>query len=236
MTKLRFGIVVFPGSNCDHDALHVCQSLPNAEAKLLWHKSTDLEESDILILPGGFSFGDYLRTGAIARFSPIMTEVMRHAKLGKPVLGICNGFQILCEAGLLPGVLLRNVHRRFICKTVTLKVVQNDTIFTANYHQGEVLRMPIAHGDGNYFASPEVLHEMEDNGQIIFKYCNAHGEITDDANPNGSAHNIAGIVNKERNVLGMMPHPERAAESLLGSTDGRRLFESLVQRAVLQAM
>ncbi len=236
MTKLRFGIVVFPGSNCDHDALTVCQSLPNAEAKLLWHKQADLEDSDVIILPGGFSFGDYLRAGAIARFSPIMQEVIRHAKMGKPVLGICNGFQILCEAGLLPGALLRNQHRRFVCKMVTLKVQRTDTIFTSEYHEGEILRIPIAHGEGNYFAPPELLDEMEGNGQVIFKYCDAQGEITDAANPNGSMRNIAGITNKEKNVLGMMPHPERAAEALLGSTDGRRLFESLVQRVTLQAM
>ncbi|MCS7012646.1 MAG: phosphoribosylformylglycinamidine synthase subunit PurQ [Chloroherpetonaceae bacterium] len=236
MSKLRFGIVVFPGSNCDHDALTVCQSLPNAEARLLWHKNTDLEGSDVIILPGGFSFGDYLRPGAIARVSPIMQEVVRHAKLGKPVLGICNGFQILCEAGLLPGVLLRNIHRRFVCKMVHLKVLDNQSIFMGDYQVGEVLRMPIAHGDGNYFAPPEVLDELEANGQVVLKYCDATGNITDAANPNGAARNIAGILNREKNVMGLMPHPERAAEALLGSTDGRRLFESLVQRAVVQAM
>lgn len=236
MSKLRFGIVVFPGSNCDHDALTVCQSLPNADAKLLWHKQADLEGSDVIILPGGFSYGDYLRAGAIARFSPIMQEVIRHAKQGKPVLGICNGFQILCEAGLLPGVLLRNIQRRFVCKMVHLRVISNQTMFMSDYQVGEVLRIPIAHGEGNYFAPPEVLDELEANGQVVLKYCDARGNITDEANPNGSARNIAGIVNREKNVMGLMPHPERAAEAVLGSTDGRRLFESLVTRALVQAM
>lgn len=236
MSKLRFGIVVFPGSNCDHDALTVCQSLPNADAKLLWHKQADLEGSDVIILPGGFSYGDYLRAGAIARVSPIMQEVIRHAKQGKPVLGICNGFQILCEAGLLPGVLLRNIQRRFVCKMVHLRVISNQTMFMSDYQVGEVLRIPIAHGEGNYFAPPEVLDELEANGQVVLKYCDAQGNITDEANPNGSARNIAGIVNREKNVMGLMPHPERAAEAVLGSTDGRRLFESLVTRALVQAM
>jgi phosphoribosylformylglycinamidine synthase subunit PurQ / glutaminase len=228
MTKLRLGVVVFPGSNCDHDAESVINELPNAEAVLLWHKERDLKNVDAIILPGGFSYGDYLRTGAIARFSPVMSEVIQFAKNGKPVLGICNGFQILAEAGLVEGVLMRNVHRRFVCKHVYLSVQNNYTIFTSDYAKHDVLRIPIAHGDGNYFAPDDTLKKLQDNEQIIFQYCDKDGAVTTDANPNGSVMNIAGICNETKNVLGLMPHPERAAEALLGSTDGRRLFTSLI--------
>ncbi len=234
MSKLRFGIIVFPGSNCDHDAEAVCNALPNAEAHLIWHKETDLRQSDVIILPGGFSYGDYLRTGAIARFSPVMREVTKFANDGRPVLGICNGFQILCEAGLLDGALMRNANRKFICKSVTLKVKNNETIFTSEYEKNAVVRIPIAHGEGNFVADPDTLTRLKDNGQIVFTYCDAHGNETPDSNPNGSLENIAGICNKSKNVMGLMPHPERAAEALLGSCDGKKLFLSLVRSFMLQ--
>jgi len=224
----RFGVVVFPGSNCDHDAYHVCKNILGQEAQFLWHKDHSLQKSDVVILPGGFSYGDYLRCGAIARFSPIMREVTAFAADGGLVIGICNGFQILVEAGLLPGVLLRNDSLRFVCKHVHLRVENAFTPFTGNYAPGEILTIPVAHGDGNYFADEETLHELENNGRVVFKYCDPSGAVTPEANPNGSLGNIAGIVNATGNVLGMMPHPERASDSLLGHTDGRRLFDSLL--------
>lgn len=231
---IKFGVVVFPGSNCDHDAYHAVKHLFHHDAQFLWHKETDLKNSDVIILPGGFSYGDYLRTGAIARFSPIMNEVMKFAQSGGVVIGICNGFQILCESGLLPGVLLRNQSLLFSCKHVNLRVEQNTSRFTNESSVGDILRIPIAHGEGNYFAEPDVIKSLEDNGQVIFRYCDEQGKITPESNPNGSTNNIAGIVNKNGNVMGMMPHPERACEAQLGSSDGRKIFESLINSFVLQ--
>ncbi len=235
-SKIKFGIVVFPGSNCDHDAYHAAKHVFHHDAEFLWHKETDLKNSDVIILPGGFSYGDYLRTGAIARFSPIMNEVMEFAQSGGVVIGICNGFQILCESGLLPGVLLRNQSLLFSCKHVTLRVEQNTSRFTNENKVGDVLRIPIAHGEGNYFAESDIIKSLEENGQVIFRYCDEKGSITAESNPNGSTNNIAGIVNKSGNVMGMMPHPERACEQQLGSSDGRKVFESLINSFVLQTV
>jgi phosphoribosylformylglycinamidine synthase subunit PurQ / glutaminase len=226
---MKFGIVVFPGSNCDHDAYHATRHVLGQDAEFLWHKDTDLKGADALILPGGFSYGDYLRTGAIARFSPIMPAVQAFAAKGGPVLGICNGFQILLEAGLIPGAMLRNRTVKFICAHVHVRVEQTDTPFTSSARKGQVLRIPIAHGEGNYFATPDVLARLEANRQVIFRYTTAQGEVTDEANPNGSIAGIAGLCNDARNVVGMMPHPERASESALGSADGRVILESVVQ-------
>ena len=226
---MKFGIVVFPGSNCDHDAYHAAKHVLGQDAEFLWHKDTDLKGSDVLILPGGFSYGDYLRTGAIARFSPIMREVQSFAARGGPVLGVCNGFQILLEAGLIPGAMLRNRSVKFVCAHVHIRVEQTDTPFTCAARKGQVLRIPIAHGEGNYFAAPEVLAKLEANRQVIFRYTTAQAEVTDDANPNGSANNIAGLCNETRNVVGLMPHPERACEPALGSADGLVILESAVQ-------
>lgn len=234
--KIKFGVVVFPGSNCDHDAYHAIKHVLHQEAEFLWHKETDLKNSDVIILPGGFSYGDYLRTGAIARFSPIMNEVVAFANNGGVVIGICNGFQILCEAGLLPGVLLRNQSLLFACKYVYLRVEHSDSRFTSEHQAGDVIRVPIAHGEGNYFAEPDVIRSLEENGQVLFRYCDEKGAITAEANPNGSLNNIAGIMNKNGNVMGMMPHPERACEAQLGSSDGRKIFESLVNSFVVQAV
>ena len=227
---MKFGIVTFPGSNCDYDAYHAVTEVLGEEAVYLWHKDHDLQGSDVVILPGGFSYGDYLRAGAIARFSPIMREVTAHARSGGPVVGFCNGFQILCEAGLLPGALLRNAHLQFVSDWVGLRVENADTMFTNLYERGELLRLPIAHGDGRFVATEEVLDELEGEGRVIFRYADASGNISADANPNGSERNIAGIINEGGNVLGMMPHPERACSPLLGSTDGIRLFESILNR------
>jgi len=226
---MKFGIVVFPGSNCDHDAYHATKYVLGQDAEFLWHKDTDLKGADVLILPGGFSYGDYLRTGAIARFSPIMPAVQAFAAKGGPVLGICNGFQILLEAGLIPGAMLRNRTVKFVCAHVHIRVEQTDTPFTGSARRGQVLRIPIAHGDGNYFAAPEVLAKLEANRQVIFRYTTPQGDVTDEANPNGSIAGIAGLCNEARNVVGMMPHPERASESALGSVDGRVILESAVQ-------
>jgi phosphoribosylformylglycinamidine synthase subunit PurQ / glutaminase len=226
---MTFGIVVFPGSNCDHDAYHAAKHVLGQDAEFIWHKDEDLKGADVLILPGGFSYGDYLRTGAIARFSPIMHAVRVFAGRGGPVLGICNGFQILLEAGLIPGAMLRNRSVKFQCEHVHVRVEQLDTPFTAACRPGQVLRLPIAHGEGNYFAPPDVIARLEANRQIIFRYTNAEGQVTDEANPNGSAAAIAGLCNEARNVVGLMPHPERACESALGSADGLRVFESAVE-------
>ncbi len=231
-TPVRFGIVVFPGSNCDHDAYHVCRKVLGQDAVFLWHKDPDLKDVDVVILPGGFSYGDYLRCGAIARFSPVMREVIRFAESGGPVLGICNGFQILVEAGLLPGVLLRNASLRFACKYVHIRCDNAFTPFTTACASGEVLSIPIAHGEGNYFADEETIARLEANGQVAFRYCSPSGEITTESNPNGSLGNIAGIVNERGNVLGMMPHPERAADPLLGSTDGQKVFASVIEHVL----
>ena len=226
---MKFGIVVFPGSNYDHDAYHATKHVLGQEAEFIWHKDTDLKNADVLILPGGFSYGDYLRTGAIARFSPIMREVQSFAAKGGPVLGVCNGFQILLEAGLIPGAMLRNRGVKFVCQQVHLRVEQTDTPFTCAARKGQVLKMPIAHGEGNYFAAPAVVAKLEANRQVIFRYVTAGGEVTDEANPNGSLAGIAGLCNDARNVVGLMPHPERACESALGSADGLVIFESAVQ-------
>jgi phosphoribosylformylglycinamidine synthase subunit PurQ / glutaminase len=226
---MKFGIVVFPGSNCDHDAYHATKHVLGQEAEFIWHKDTDLGNADVLILPGGFSYGDYLRTGAIARFSPIMREVQAFAARGGPVLGVCNGFQILLEAGLIPGAMLRNRGVKFVCQQVHLRVEQTDTPFTCAAPKGRVLQMPIAHGEGNYFAVPAVLAKLEANRQVIFRYVTPAGEVTDAANPNGSLNGIAGLCNEARNVVGLMPHPERACESALGSADGLVILESALQ-------
>ncbi len=227
---MKFGIVVFPGSNCDHDAYHVAKHVIGQPTVYLWHKEEDLQDCDVIVLPGGFSYGDYLRTGAIARFSPIMKSVVRFAGNGGRVLGICNGFQILLEAGLLPGAMLKNINLKFVCKHVHIRVESTETPFTRNCQPGQQLRIPVAHHDGNYFVDEATLADLEANRQIIFRYCDPSGELTPDSNPNGSLANIAGICNRERNVLGMMPHPERAAEVVLGSDDGRLIFESLVSQ------
>ena len=225
---MKFAVVVFPGSNCDHDAYHAVKHVLGQEAEFVWHKNTGLGAADAVILPGGFAHGDYLRTGAIARFSPIMQAVTAFAAAGGPVLGVCTGFQVLLEAGLLPGAMLRNRSLHFRCEYVHVRVEQTDTAFTSSGRSGQVLRMPIAHGEGNYYAEPDVLERLERNRQIVFRYVNAAGEETDESNPNGSIHNIAGITNETRNVVGLMPHPERACELALGSADGRVLFESVI--------
>ncbi|MGM0546212.1 MAG: phosphoribosylformylglycinamidine synthase subunit PurQ [Bacteroidota bacterium] len=223
-----FGVIVFPGSNCDHDAYHALAHIMNAETKFLWHKDTDLSDIDFLLVPGGFSYGDYLRSGAIARFSPIMQSVIDFANNGGPVLGICNGFQILLEAGLLPGAMLHNQELRFICKQTHIRCETSNTLFTRNIEKGQVLQVPVAHGEGNYFTDEEQLKKLQDNDQVVFRYCDANGDTTKEANFNGSVDNIAGICNTQRNVLGMMPHPERAVEKLIGSDDGKRIFESVL--------
>lgn len=226
---MKAGIVRFPGSNCDEDAFHAIADHLGQEAVYLWHKDHDLQDVDLVILPGGFSYGDYLRAGAIARFSPIMQEVVAFAKRGGPVLGICNGFQIACEAGLLPGALLRNASLRFVSAPVHLRVDSIATRFTSRYHIGQVISIPVAHGDGRYTADADTLARLEGEGQIVFRYVSAEGEATASANPNGSLRNIAGIVSAERNVLGMMPHPERALDATLGSIDGVPLFASILE-------
>jgi phosphoribosylformylglycinamidine synthase I len=226
---VRFGIVVFPGSNCDHDAYYVCKTVMHQDAVFLWHKEADLKDADVIILPGGFSYGDYLRCGAIARFSPVMQSVIRFAKEGGPVLGICNGFQILVEAGLLPGVLLRNTSLRFVCKDVFLRVENAETLFTNRCRASQILSIPIAHGDGNYFTDPETLARLENERRVVFRYCDGTGSVTAEANPNGALHNIAGIINEDGNVLGMMPHPERASDPVLRRTDGQYIFTSIIQ-------
>ncbi len=227
---MKFGIVTFPGSNCDYDAYHAVTEILGEQAIYLWHKDHDLQNADVVVLPGGFSYGDYLRAGAIARFSPIMQEVAEHAKAGGPVLGVCNGFQILCEAGLLPGALMRNATLQFVSAPVRIRVENADTLFTGLYEKGELLKIPIAHGDGRYFAPPQELDALEADGRVIFRYADASGNIRADDNPNGSERNIAGIINEQGNVLGMMPHPERACSRLLGSEDGVRLLESILSR------
>ncbi len=234
--KVTFGIVVFPGSNCDHDAYYVCKKILGQEAVFLWHKDADLKGVDVVILPGGFSYGDYLRCGAIARFSPVMKEVMRFAGSGGTIIGICNGFQILVEAGLLPGVLLRNSSLRFVCKYVHLRVENASTCFTHQCAEGEVLEIPVAHGDGNYFTDELTLRKLEENHQIVFRYSDLHGRTTESANPNGSRGNIAGIINERGNVLGMMPHPERASDPVLRHTDGQKIFRSIVQSVVSRSL
>ena len=229
---IQFGIILFPGSNCDHDAYHVAKHVSGQDARFIWHKEERLGDVDVVIVPGGFSYGDYLRAGAIARFSPIMKDVIRFANDGGIVMGICNGFQVLCESGLLPGALMRNASLRFACRQVHLRIEETDTPFTNTLSKGDIIEVPIAHGEGNYYASEEELDRLETNRQVVFRYANAEGVVTAGANPNGSARNIAGIVNEQRNVLGMMPHPERCAESIVGSGDGIRIFESLIAQTV----
>jgi phosphoribosylformylglycinamidine synthase subunit PurQ / glutaminase len=227
---MKFGIVTFPGSNCDYDAYRAVVESVGEQAEFLWHKDHDLRDADVVILPGGFSYGDYLRPGAIARFSPIMSEVVAHARRGGPVLGICNGFQIACEAGLLPGALLRNESLKFVCELVTLRVENAATMFTNRYRAGQRLAIPIAHGDGRYTADDDTLARLEGEGQVLFRYVRGTPDQDEWWSPNGSMHAIAGIVSAEGNVLGMMPHPERAVNELLGSRDGIGVFESLLAR------
>ncbi|WP_427340204.1 phosphoribosylformylglycinamidine synthase subunit PurQ [Caloranaerobacter sp. DY30410] len=225
---MKFGVVVFPGSNCDIDCYKVLSNVLNRDVDYVWHDTENIEKYDVIILPGGFSYGDYLRCGAIARFSKIMDSVVKHANKGKLVIGICNGFQILTEVGLLPGALIRNNNLKFICKTVPIRVENNTTPFTLNYEKGQVINIPIAHGEGNYFIDEEGLAQLEKNNQIVFRYCSKDGLIDEKSNPNGSVKNIAGICNKSGNVLGMMPHPERASELLLENEDGLALFKSII--------
>jgi phosphoribosylformylglycinamidine synthase I len=234
---MKFGVVVFPGSNCDHDCYHVLKHVLQKETDFVWHKDSDISKYDCIILPGGFSYGDYLRTGAIARFSPVMDAVKKHADSGKLVLGICNGFQILLEAGLLPGAMLRNDSLKFVCKFVNLRVETTDSPFTRAIKKGDrvgathgsPLRIPVAHGEGPYFADEATLKDLNKNRQVLARYCDESGQTTPASNPNGSLENIAGICNKERNVFGLMPHPERASEAELGSVDGRKIFESIAE-------
>lgn len=227
----RFGVVIFPGSNCDEDVIHVLQHTLGQDIVRLWHKDTDLAGCDFIILPGGFSFGDYLRSGAIARFSPIMREVINFALAGGYVLGICNGFQVLTESGLLPGALLHNSQRKFECRDIYLRAETQNSVLTNQLPVETVLKIPIAHGEGNYYASSEVLAGLNAGDEVIFRYCSAKGELTGNSNPNGSLENIAAICNPSRNVFGMMPHPERASDHLLGNTDGLRIFESILSLA-----
>ncbi len=225
---MKFGVVVFPGSNCDQDMIYTLETVLKQEVVALWHKDTDLKGCDFIILPGGFSYGDYLRSGAIARFSPIMEKVIEHANNGGYLLGICNGFQILCEAGLVPGTLLHNDNQKFNCKNVFIKADTNNNIITTFIDKTVPLKIPIAHGEGRYYADPQTLSDMEKNRQVLFRYCDATGNVSMDSNPNGSLNNIAGICNLKGNVIGMMPHPERASDEELGNVDGRLLFESII--------
>lgn len=227
--KPKFGVVVFPGSNCDHDAYYSLRKILDQDVQFLWHKDHDLQKSDVIILPGGFSYGDYLRSGSIARFSPIMSSVIDFAEKGGFVIGICNGFQILLEAGLLPGVMLKNNSLQFICRDIYLSIENKKTVFTNKIENSKPLKMPIAHGEGNYYTDEKTLRSLIENNQIVFKYSSSDGKVDDSFNPNGSLLNIAGIINKRGNVLGMMPHPERACNSVLGKTDGRLIFNSLIQ-------
>ena len=232
---MKFGVVVFPGSNCDHDAYYALGKILHQPVEFVWHQSREINGFDAILLPGGFSYGDYLRTGAIARFSPVMRAVEKFARSGGLVLGVCNGFQILCEAGLLPGVLQRNAGMRFVCRQVHVRVETTDTPFTAAAKSGQVLQVPIAHGDGNYFCDPATLADLERNDQIVFRYTTPDGREDTAANPNGSLANIAGVCNRERNVMGLMPHPERAVETPLGSADGLMIFRSLIESPIRQA-
>ncbi len=225
---MKFGVVIFPGSNCDEDIIHVLETIMGQQVIRLWHKDHDLQGSDFIVLPGGFSFGDYLRSGAIARFSPIMQEVIQFAARGGYVFGICNGFQIAAEAGLVPGALLHNANRKFNCSNIYLRTQTNNSLLTSQIDLERALKIPIAHGEGNYFVDSDTLKSLNDNDQILFRYCDESGNITDESNPNGSIQNIAGVCNKERNVFGMMPHPERAADALLANQDGLAIFESIL--------
>ncbi|WP_035988051.1 phosphoribosylformylglycinamidine synthase subunit PurQ [Leptolyngbya sp. KIOST-1] len=229
---MKFGIIVFPGANCDRDVAYVTRDILGQPTRMIWHEDSDLDDLDLVVVPGGFSYGDYLRCGAIARFSPAMRATVEHANRGKPVLGICNGFQILTEVGLLPGALMRNRDMRFICDRVPLKVERTNLLWTANYESGQVITLPIAHGEGCYYADEATLAELETHDQVVFRYCGPDGGVEAHHNPNGSLGNIAGICNRQGNVLGLMPHPERAADPVLGGIDGLPLFQSLVQALV----
>jgi phosphoribosylformylglycinamidine synthase I len=226
---MKFGVVVFPGSNCDQDIIYVLENIMGQHVVPLWHKDHDLQQVDFVVLPGGFSFGDYLRSGAIARFSPIMQEVIQFANKGGFVLGICNGFQILAEAGLVPGALLHNSNRKFICRNTYIKSETANSLLTSGLDSGKALKIPIAHGEGNYFADTDTLKRINDQDQVLFRYCDEGGNMTSEANPNGSIENIAGVCNSKRNVFGMMPHPERAADALLANQDGLGIFESILK-------
>lgn len=226
---MKFGVVIFPGSNCDRDTIHLFQDVYGFETVALWHKDPDLKGCDFIVIPGGFSYGDYLRCGAVARFSPVMDKVMDFAAKGGYVFGICNGFQVLCEAHMLPGVLLRNISQKFICRNVHIKAATNDSLLTNAIPLDKALKIPIAHAEGRYFADDATLQKLHQNDQVLFQYCDENGNVTPDANCNGSLDNIAGICNEGRNVFGMMPHPERASEGVLGNTDGRFLFDSIVK-------
>jgi phosphoribosylformylglycinamidine synthase len=230
---MKFGVVVFPGSNCDDDMVYVLRDIMHQSVIKIWHKDTDLQGVDFVVVPGGFAYGDYLRSGAIARFSPIMDSVVRHAEKGGYVFGICNGFQILTEAGLLPGVLLKNLNQKYNCKNVFLKPQTQDSILTADLDLSKAYKIPIAHGDGRFYADADTLKQLNDNEQVIFRYCDENGQITWESNPNGAEENIAGVCNITRNVFGMMPHPERATDPLCGNTDGKRIFESILSKVIL---
>ena len=226
---MKAAVIVFPGSNCDRDVQVALRQSMGSEPLMVWHKDSDFEKVDLIVLPGGFSYGDYLRCGAMAANSPVMKEVVARARKGVAVLGICNGFQVLTETGLLPGVLMRNADLRFVCRDVRVKVETSQSLFTAKYEQGQAIRIPVAHHDGNYFVDDDTLSAMEDRGQVALRYCDAAGEITAEANPNGSLRNIAGVYNETKTVLGLMPHPERLADSRMGGNDGRALFDGLVE-------
>ena len=227
---MKFGVITFPGSNCDHDMIYVLETIMGQEVVHLWHKEHDLQGCDFIVVPGGFSYGDYLRSGAIARFSPIMDEVIKHANNGGYVMGVCNGFQILCEAGLLPGALLHNSNQKFICKNIHLKAQTNNSLVTQNASLDSPVKIPIAHGEGNFYINQDGLKALNDNDQVLYRYCDEEGNITSESNPNGSLENIAGVTNLDRNVFGMMPHPERAADINLGNEDGKLLFESILMQ------
>lgn len=225
---MKVAVIVFPGSNCDHDAYYSFKKILHVETEFVWHKESNLDKYDLIVLPGGFSYGDYLRCGAISQFSPVMKSVVANAEKGKHVIGICNGFQILTESGLLPGALIKNENRQFVCKNVKLRVENSKTSFTVNCTEGEVITIPVAHGEGNYYCDENVLKELKNNQQIVFRYTDDSGNVIKQANPNGSVDNIAGITNKQGNVLGMMPHPERNAEGLIGNTDGLKILQSIL--------
>lgn len=225
---MKFGVVIFPGSNCDEDMIYVLETLLDQKVERLWHKDADLKGCDFIVLPGGFSYGDYLRSGAIARFSPIMEKVIEFGKNGGYVLGVCNGFQVLCEAGLLPGALLHNNNQKFICRNIYLRPDNSNTMMTRSINPDQVLKIPIAHGEGRYYIPDEDLEKITENGQVLFRYCDEEGHVSPESNPNGSVANIAGVCNEGKNVFGMMPHPERAADSELGNTDGRMIFDSIL--------
>ena len=229
---MKFGIIVFPGSNCDRDMATVTGGILDLPTRMVWHQDTDISDLDVVVVPGGFSYGDYLRCGAIARFSPVMNSIIEHAKAGKYVLGVCNGFQVLTEVGLFPGALIRNRDLHFICDRVPVRVERNDLVWTSKYSKEQVVTYPIAHGEGRYFAEEDTLKALEDNNQVLFRYCSATGEIDPQNNPNGSLNNIAGIINQQGNILGMMPHPERASDRAIGNTDGLAMFEGLVSAVV----